>query len=150
MVDHVHPLMAEIVGKRVRRLMTGDSVVTRRISGAKAEEVCIMGTLTANLHLMLSQFYKPTSERYKLVCEAKAFPSDQVSRGGGRGADADGTVLVRFRVAGPEPRVRARGRDHRDWASGGGVLDQRRRYIGRHRETRGADRACPFRWPFIL
>jgi len=44
MVDHVHPLMAEIVG-------------------AKADEVCIMGTLTANLHLMMSQFYKPTSER---------------------------------------------------------------------------------------
>lgn len=43
-----------------------------------------MGTLTANLHLMMSQFYKPTSERYKLVCEAKAFPSDQVwTRGGG-------------------------------------------------------------------
>jgi kynureninase len=44
-----------------------------------------MGTLTANLHLMMSQFYKPTSERYKLLCEAKAFPSDQVSdhpRGG--------------------------------------------------------------------
>lgn len=62
--------------------MTGDSAVTRRISGAKADEVCIMGTLTANLHLMMSQFYKPTPERYKLVCEAKAFPSDQVSRGG--------------------------------------------------------------------
>ncbi|KAF9264796.1 kynureninase [Marasmius fiardii PR-910] len=56
--DNIVPLMAEIVG-------------------AEEIEVACMSTLTANLHLMMDSFYKPTSERYKIVCEAKAFPSDQ-------------------------------------------------------------------------
>ena len=72
--------MAEIVGKNVPGRIPEAALVTSRMSGAKTEEVCVMGTLTANLHLMMSQFYKPTSERYKLLCEAKAFPSDQVGR----------------------------------------------------------------------
>ena len=47
--------------------------------GSKESEVACMGSLTANLHLMMNSFYKPTSERFKILCEAKAFPSDQVS-----------------------------------------------------------------------
>ncbi|KAL8947119.1 MAG: hypothetical protein Q9222_006564 [Ikaeria aurantiellina] len=46
------------------------------IVGAKASEVAIMETLSANLHLMMASFYQPTQERYKIILEGKAFPSD--------------------------------------------------------------------------
>ncbi len=48
-----------------------------KIVGAKKEEVVAMGSLTANLHLLLVSFYQPTKERYKIMMEANAFPSDQ-------------------------------------------------------------------------
>jgi len=47
------------------------------IVGAKREEVVAMNQLTANIHLLFATFYRPTKERYKIICEAKAFPSDQ-------------------------------------------------------------------------
>ncbi|HJW17306.1 MAG TPA: kynureninase, partial [Flavisolibacter sp.] len=48
-----------------------------RITGALPAEVVAMNQLTVNLHLLLATFYRPTKERYKIICEAKAFPSDQ-------------------------------------------------------------------------
>ncbi|MDG2343489.1 MAG: kynureninase [Flavobacteriales bacterium] len=50
---------------------------TAKIVGAKEIEVAVTHSLTTNLHLLMVSFYKPSKSRYKILCEKKAFPSDQ-------------------------------------------------------------------------
>lgn len=60
--DHAAKLMAPVVG-------------------AVESEVAVMGSLTANLHVLMSSFYRPSKKgegRWKILLEGKAFPSDHV------------------------------------------------------------------------
>ena len=57
-----------------------ESTINKKIAslaGSKVDEVVTMNSLTVNLHLLMVSFYRPTQERYKIMMEAKAFPSDQ-------------------------------------------------------------------------
>lgn len=50
---------------------------TARVVGALPSEVVVTHSLTTNLHLLMVSFYRPEGKRTKILCEAKAFPSDQ-------------------------------------------------------------------------
>ena len=48
-----------------------------QVVGAKESEVTALGGLTGNLHFLMVSFYRPSAKRFKILCEGKAFPSDQ-------------------------------------------------------------------------
>lgn len=47
------------------------------IVGAVESEVVCMNSLTTNIHLLFVSFYRPTKQRYKIISEARMFPSDR-------------------------------------------------------------------------
>jgi len=56
--------------KRLRHTLSG-------ILGTKEEEISVMNSLTVNLHLLMISFYKPAGNKFKILMEGGAFPSDQ-------------------------------------------------------------------------
>lgn len=56
------------------RLATGGFAA---LTGSEEQEVVAMNTLTVNLHLLMTTFYRPAGRRRKIVIESTAFPSDR-------------------------------------------------------------------------
>jgi len=71
-----------------------------RLVGARPSEVVAMNSLTVNLHLMLTSFYRPTPRRFRILIEDRAFPSDDyavASHAATRGFDPS-AAIVRLRA----------------------------------------------------
>jgi kynureninase len=73
-----HAVEAHFLGEHAwmnyHRLLTDDLAC---LVGAKAIEVVAMNSLSVNLHLLMRSFYQPSKTRFKILLEARAFPSDR-------------------------------------------------------------------------
>lgn len=83
-----------------------------RLVGAKPHEVVCMNSLTVNLHLLMASFYRPTRERYAIIIEDTAFPSDSYAvmsqarfHAGAQGFDAS-TAIIRLKPREGESTLR--------------------------------------------
>jgi kynureninase len=47
------------------------------LAGARESEVVAMNTLTANIHFLLTSFFRPAGHRRRIIVERGAFPSDR-------------------------------------------------------------------------
>lgn len=66
------------------------------IVGAHEHEVVAMNNLSSNLHFLMVSFYQPTKDRFKIITEAGAFPSDMYmleTQVKFHGLDPDQTIL---------------------------------------------------------
>jgi len=73
------------------------------LTGARADEVVAMNSLTVNLHLMLASFYRPQGKRTRILIEAGAFSSDRhalTSQIAWHGLDPETTLLELAPAAG--------------------------------------------------
>src|SRR5688572_14581154 len=65
--------------------------------GAFPSEVVVMNSLTVNLHLLMASFYKPTKDRFKILIESDAFPSDRyavASQATWHGYDSEESIIL--------------------------------------------------------
>ena len=82
-----------------------------RLVGASPEEVAAMNTLTVNLHLLMATFYRPTAERFRILIEDTAFPSDLYavqSQAAWHGLDP-ASAVVRVPIDGIEAAIEREG-----------------------------------------
>ena len=81
-IKGVYGHFAKLEGNAPPPFLDADETAAQRLAplvGAAGSEVAVMETLTANLHFLMASFYTPTKEKYKIIMEGKAFPSDHVS-----------------------------------------------------------------------
>lgn len=92
-----------------------------RLTGARECEVVAMNTLTVNLHLLMTSFYRPDASRYKILIESTAFPSDRFA------------VMSQLQLHGHDPQT-----DLVEWRPRDGETDLRLEDLQRLIDTHGA------------